>query len=420
MHRIASDSLGLFSSYLAQRIGFELSNISLNRCNTDSFFEKSLTTLFKQLKIELNKGRFMAHSAQNLNMQSRLDPASPTFRSGAVARLAGMPVSTLRIWEQRYQAVGPITAPSGHRLYSAADVERVMLLRQLTQQGHAIGSLAMLNVEQLQHLAATRVRAETAASAQPMVRSAPLRIVVVGQAMAQRLRRPAVLARWTRPLQIVGAFDSLDETVHAAAGQGGAPVDLLLWHASDLQADAVTDLKAAQTAWQAREMAVAYRFAGAAARDALVNAGAAVVREPSDDGALVAWLSSFGSAPVLAGTAHSRAQTSGAIAHGIDQRLFDALTLSAGGNALPMRRFDDTALTKFAGLSSSVACECPSHVAELLMQIASFERYSASCANRNLADAQLHSDLQRVAGTARLLFEAALERVAVAEGLALP
>jgi hypothetical protein len=98
--------------------------------------------------------------------------------------------------------------------------------------------------------------------------------------------------------------------------------------------------------------------------------------------------------------------------------LFDALT--QGTSALPTPRFDDTALTRFASLSSSVACECPSHVAELLMQIASFESYSASCANRNLADAELHGYLQRVAGTARLLFEVALERVAVAEGLALP
>lgn len=384
------------------------------------FFKKSLTLVFIQLKIELNKSRFMTHPTQFLNTQSRLDPAQPAFRSGAVARMAGMPVSTLRIWEQRYQAVGPTTAPSGHRLYSAADVQRVMLLRQLTQHGHAIGSLATLNVVQLQDLAQTRANAEPTASAPPVIRSAPLRILVVGQAMAQRLRRPAALARWAMPPLIVGTCDSLDEAVQAAAGQGGAPIDLLVWHASDLQADAVTDLKAAQVAWHAREVAVAYRFAGAAARDALVNAGASVVREPADEGALVAWLSSFGSVPASVGTAHSRPQTRGAAAHGIDQHLFDALTLSAGGNALPTRRFDDTALTKFAGLSSSVACECPSHVAELLMQISSFERYSASCANRNLADAQLHNDLQRVAGTARLMFEAALERVAVAEGLALP
>jgi hypothetical protein len=72
----------------------------------------------------------------------------------------------------------------------------------------------------------------------------------------------------------------------------------------------------------------------------------------------------------------------------------------------------------------------PCHVAELVMQISSFERYSASCANRKpqtatwqmprCRDAEMPSYLQRVAGMARLLFEAALECVAVAEGLALP
>jgi hypothetical protein len=102
-----------------------------------------------------------------------------------------------------------------------------------------------------------------------------------------RLRLPAL-----RQLEILFA-DSLDEAAQATAGWRGISIDLLLWCASDLPADAVTELKAAQAAWQARLMAVAWRFAGATARDALVNAGASVVRELSDDGALVAWRSSF-------------------------------------------------------------------------------------------------------------------------------
>ena len=362
----------------------------------------------------------MAHSAQDLKIRSLLDPSTLTFRSGAVARTAGMPVSTLRIWEQRYQAVGPVTAPSGHRLYSAADVERVVLLRELTQRGHAIGSLAALTVDQLQELARARANDEVEGGANPPVRSVPLRIVVVGQGMARRLRRPAVHDRWARPPRIVGVYDSLDDARQAGAGSGGVPVDLLLWHASTLHDNVVADLTAARDAWRAREAAVAYRFAVSSARDALVNAGASVVRELADDGALVAWLSSFGSAPIASG--HARADATGerASGHGIDPRLLDALTMSVGANALPARRFDDAALTEFAGLPSDVACECPSHVAELLMQIGSFESYSASCAHRSPADAELHTYLQRVAGTARMLFETALERVAVAEGLALP
>lgn len=84
----------------------------------------------------------------------------PSFRSGAVARMAGLPVATLRIWEQRYQAIRPTTAPSGHRLYSLADVERVSLLRRLTQQGHAISLLASLNNEQMHALSLTLAQSQ--------------------------------------------------------------------------------------------------------------------------------------------------------------------------------------------------------------------------------------------------------------------
>jgi hypothetical protein len=89
------------------------------------------------------------------------------------------------------------------------------------------------------------------------------------------------------------------------------------------------------------------------------------------------------------------------------------------GDAAP-RRFDDATLTDFAGLSSTIACECPRHVVELLMQLSSFEAYSADCENLSPEDAALHAYLKRVAGASRALFESALERVAIHEGLILP
>lgn len=341
-------------------------------------------------------------------------PTQPSFRSGAVARLADMPVSTLRIWEQRYQAVAPSTAPTGHRQYSANDVERVVLLRQLTLHGHAIGSLAGLAIEQLRDLSRAHEVNKPGAQAGLPGRPAALRIVVVGRSMARRLERPAVGQLWSTAPELVAVFDSLVEAAQAGALLQHQPVDVLLWHAPGLQADALPELKAAQQAWRARHVGVAYRFAGAAARDALVKGGASVVREPSDDAALVAWLRSL--APAGGDGADVAAPEKSL--KGADPWSLDGLGLAAG--PVPARRFDDATLTEFAGLSSSVGCECPGHVAELLMQIGSFERYSASCASRSPADAELHVHLQRVAGAARMLFEAALERVARAEGLALP
>ena len=39
------------------------------------------------------------------NQQARAEALR--YRSGAVARLTGIPVQTLRVWERRYKIVGP-------------------------------------------------------------------------------------------------------------------------------------------------------------------------------------------------------------------------------------------------------------------------------------------------------------------------
>jgi DNA-binding transcriptional MerR regulator len=331
----------------------------------------------------------------------------PSFRSGAVARIAGMPVATLRIWEQRYQAVRPVTAASGHRLYSSSDVERASLLRRLTAQGHAIGLLATLETEQMREMLhapgitmpANRPEAE---------KQLAMRVVVVGQAFSSRLQRLIDRQPLRPALQMVAVFDSLLEAIEASQHSVKPPVDLLLWQATSLQTGARQELLIAQDAWQAHALAVVYRFSSAAGRAELTGVGASVLYEPADDESLRQWLSSLNLAKMQAQE----------IPPAIDLTISNEESLSQQPILPP--RFADAALTQFAGLSSEIACECPSHLAELLLQVSYFEKYSSDCANRSAADAQLHAYLQQVAGTARMLFEKALEQVAIAEGLPLP
>jgi DNA-binding transcriptional MerR regulator len=178
-----------------------------------------------------------------------------------------MPVATLRVWERRYQLTDGQRSASGQRLYSADEVRRLALIRQLADLGHAIGQLAPLEMAQLQQLAGTHARTLDA------------------------LRRGPVTS------------------------------------------------------------------------------------------------------------ASSPAPTS---------------------TPVPPRRWDDAALADMAGLSSTIACECPQHVAELLMRLSHFEAYSAQCEQRSPADAELHAWLGRIAAQARAKFEEALERIARQEGLLLP
>jgi len=72
---------------------------------------------------------------------------------------------------------------------------------------------------------------------------------------------------------------------------------------------------------------------------------------------------------------------------------------------------------RVAGVSTNVLCECPKHVAEIITQLASFEQYSRECLNNSTEDAHLHSYLSTVSGSARALFESALEMVAKHEGI---
>jgi hypothetical protein len=360
-------------------------------------------------------------------MSKRTPPTSPKalpvapagFRSAAVARMAQMPVATLRIWEQRYGAVQPATAASGHRRYSPADVQRVLLLRRLTEQGHAIGSIAMLKTADLLALTQgppqpTRGVSTGLAAGRAVPAQSPLRVVVVGPALALRLQRAAVGAGLDRPLRVRAVFESLAEAI--AHPQ---PADLLLWHTPVLHpagSEATDALRRAQQACGAGAAAVVTRFAGSGTVQALAAAGWPVLHEPPDDDALGRWLAS--AAPpgrrASRGDAASRppvAAAGAAGAAGVGGR--------RGARALAPRRFDDATLTALVGRLPNLACECPRHIAELLMQLAGFETYSAGCASCSPADAALHAYLHEVAGTARTLFESALERVAEHEGVAL-
>lgn len=67
------------------------------------------------------------------------------------ARRSGLSVDVIRVWERRYRAVQPMRAGS-RRLYSDADIARLILLRKATSAGRRIGDVANLADEVLAHL----------------------------------------------------------------------------------------------------------------------------------------------------------------------------------------------------------------------------------------------------------------------------
>jgi len=65
-----------------------------------------------------------------------------------VAALTGVKPVTLRAWERRYGLIRPHRTPSGHRLYSATEIERIRQILALLDRGMSIGQVgAALDAE---------------------------------------------------------------------------------------------------------------------------------------------------------------------------------------------------------------------------------------------------------------------------------
>lgn len=68
------------------------------------------------------------------------------------ARRSGLSADVIRVWERRYGAVKPLR-DGNRRLYSDADVARLILLRRVTGAGRRIGDVADLDDQVLARLA---------------------------------------------------------------------------------------------------------------------------------------------------------------------------------------------------------------------------------------------------------------------------
>ena len=79
-------------------------------------------------------------------------PDNKNYTMKVVTQRTGLTQHTIRVWEKRYGAVNPERTSTNRRLYSEADVERLLLLHRATAQGHSIGRIAPLSDEELKTL----------------------------------------------------------------------------------------------------------------------------------------------------------------------------------------------------------------------------------------------------------------------------
>ncbi len=282
---------------------------------------------------------------------------------------------------------------NGRRCYSAADVEKLGLLKALTDRGIAISTIAGLD--------RTALLAQLNEADQVALRplEGKVRVVALGARVSELLELDVVP---TNPIELVARGVETDRFL--ADARGLAP-DVLVIETGSLGPDSRSWLESVRQSTGAGEVLVAYGFARGADERELAAHGFRLLRTPINGEELaVAILAAavklrsgdYFNAPVETRTAPARPVVD-----------------------IPPRRFTEAQLVALARIKSAVDCECPNHMADVVQTLSAFESYCAQCEDRNDDDAALHAYLHRSTAQARALMEVALAHLVEEEGLTL-
>jgi hypothetical protein len=140
-------------------------------------------------------------------MSKKTDDAR-LYGIGAVARLTGLTDHTIRVWERRYAAVVAARAPNGRRQYTEADVQKLGLLKVLTDHGVSISRVAADSIDEL------RRRVDSLRDLAAPAAVATVNVAVLGDFLPRHDR----LFVWSQP-----GRRSRDEGGHGRAACAGRP-----------------------------------------------------------------------------------------------------------------------------------------------------------------------------------------------------
>lgn len=309
----------------------------------------------------------------------------PAYGIGAVARLTGIRLESLRAWERRYHVVTPRRSEGNQRLYTREDVNRLQLIKQLVDRGHAVSSVASLSERALRE----RLQLHHATGSKAPTQERPVRTVIYGDVL------PFLVESWrdTVHLEVLGNHSRFAEFENDAIRQ---KPEVLILELPSLNADVPGRLRQLRLQSGARAVVV-YGFGPSGVLDRLHREGVVTLRAPVAARELE-----------LACLAETEAVSA--------PRLLP-IEASAPTDDVPPRRFDGRQLAAVTTSPTGIRCECPRHLADLVLSIGAFESYSADCENRDEQDAALHAHLFRTAAKARALMEEALEYLMQYEGI---
>jgi hypothetical protein len=301
------------------------------------------------------------------DVKMRRDNDSPELMSiGKLSTESGIHASTLRVWEARYQIITPIRTEGGARRYTREDCLRLKWIKALVDVGYKPRLLASLSLDELK----VELDSATGASGAGASSHPDVRLGAFGSTAwaASFLSPPSFDA--ARDVRRVESLSDLEQYV--------AGLDALVIFTNGLQASLAKRIADLSSAHPSKRWMVVYEFSSAMALSELQSTGVTCLRYPLSPIEFSAQLKS--------------------------------LLAERGRDSAPQRPFFTAeSLQTILAEQHKILCECPKHLAQLLLSLHGFVEYSENCADDSPAEALVHKKLRDIATQSIMQLESGLK-----------
>ena len=291
------------------------------------------------------------------------------YRIGITTQITGIRPETLRAWERRYEVVKPVRTDAGDRLYSQADIDRLLLIKKLVDNGDAISAVANLDQENLER------RISNCKTAITQTGKNDLNFILFGRTI---LDKKSLDSMRLNMIDVVQDQKNIKTNYHCK-------VDFIIVEISTVNQGTFKILQELLSQSKATKLLCAYDFGKESDIAALTTNEIGTTKLPLNHSEITKWCSE--------GFSSYKKQTS-------SERLLT-----------------DQDINNIVLAGNDINCECPRHLADLIFKLSAFEKYSSECESRNTKDAEIHKDLESASARARFIIEEVMIKLTKVEGI---
>ena len=303
------------------------------------------------------------------------------YKIGAVSKITGINIPTLRSWENKFDIVTPTRVNGTQRGYTKQDLDKLVLIQALIDTGDSISSLRGLSLEQLQARLLSNDSSKTDSNSSHE-KPLELNVIAIGTMIPDlEAESPELLSiNVVKKYDLVEFTDDENETIDSKC-------DLLIFELATLHIQTINWIKNILKNNGIDQCIILYRFASsggmlAANNDKRIN----TLRQPvtaQDIFLMIKFLTDIEPSNINSNK-------------------------TAYNEHAP---YTEKELWEISVMANPIHCECPKHLSSIISSIKGFEKYSADCEELSESDRILHRELEENAKEARIIMEKSLRKV---------